>query len=127
MPADKVFAAGPLTLVASFTEQLFNNNSPRRGLLSPGSEDVLLINTSTGQTVTGATLTYDSFNNQVTIAFPSLSEGQYALTLISGDNAFEDLVGNNLDGEPNGAGIDGTPTGNGSPGGNYTLTFVVDS
>ncbi len=83
IPANKVFASGPLTLVASFTEQLFNNNSPRRGLLSPGSDDARLINTSTGQTITATSLSYDSVNNQVTISFPALSEGQYALTLLS--------------------------------------------
>ncbi len=126
-PGTGVFAEGPLVFEALFNEQLATASSARRGPLTPGKDDILLENLLTGELIIAESVEFDSNTLLLTAEFGALSEGSYQLTLVSGDGAFEDLVGNDLDGEPLGPGIDGTPSGNGILGGNYTITFDVDN
>ena len=72
-------------------------------------------------------LEYDDSTNSLTATFYSVPEGDYQLSLVSGDGAFEDLVGNDFDGEPVGQSRDGTVTGDGVDGGSYAATFRVIS
>jgi hypothetical protein len=56
-----------------------------------------------------------------------LPDGDYTLTLWSGDGFVEDVVGNDLDGESIGGKPDGTPSGDGVPGGDYVIDFAIDA
>ncbi len=125
-PADGQINPGPLTFAATFDEPLFTLRSARRGLRTPGAEDVLVTDVITGAVYQPASFDYDLASSTFIADFSSLPEGTYSLELISGDGAFEDIVGNDLDGEPLGAAFDATPTGDGIRGGNYSLDFVID-
>ncbi len=124
-PTNGLFDPGGLTISATFDEQLFHVSSPRRGLLTPGPEDLFLVEDVTGTTYLPNAISYDSLNFQFTANFNSIPEGNFTLHLVSGNGAFSDVVGNILDGEAVGTG-DGVPTGNGIPGGDYLLSFIVD-
>ncbi|MEM7312901.1 MAG: pre-peptidase C-terminal domain-containing protein, partial [Planctomycetota bacterium] len=126
IPADLTFNPGPLTFAASFNEGLFSLASPRRGLRTPGIDDIRLTETVSGTEITALAVAYDEDLELFSADFPDLPEGSYELRLISGDGAFEDEIGNDLDGEPTLASLDGTPSGNGEPGGDYALAFSVD-
>lgn len=119
-------APGPFVFEATFNEDLVQVGSARRGAYTPGTDDVILVDTSNGTIIQPESVAYDPGTDVFSAQFGFLAEGDYSLTLVSGDNAFEDLVGNDLDGEPIGAGIDGTPTGDGVPGGDYVVDFIVD-
>ncbi len=125
-PADGQINPGPLTFAATFDESLFTLRSARRGLRTPGADDVIITDVITGTTYQPVSFDFDNNSNTFTADFSYLPEGTYTLELISGDGAFEDIVGNDLDGEPLGPGLDATPTGNGIRGGNYSLDFVID-
>jgi hypothetical protein len=86
---------------------------------------VILEETTQGLFFTPA-ISFDPDSNVFTANFSELPEGFYRLTLVSGDSAFEDVLGNDMDGEPLGAALDATPTGDGVPGGNYVIEFSVD-
>ncbi len=124
-PGDATLSPGGLTFRATMNEDLFTLSSARRGLRTPGVDDVTLTELVTNQTVAATGVAYDPATYSFTATFGSLGEGNYRLRLISGNGAFEDSVGNDMDGEPSGSG-DGTPTGNGVNGGDYVLDFLVD-
>ena len=125
--ATKVIAPGPLTFVANFDEALKVFIRGRGGLRTPTAADISLVNNTTGTSVFPA-LAVDSnpAMTQFMADFAALPEGNYTLTLTSGDDAFEDPVGNDLDGEPLGLNPDGTISGDGVNGGDYVLNFFVD-
>ena len=126
LPSDKVLNPGALTFSAAFNEGLFAYESARRGLRNPGTEDVELTETVTGQSYVPVMIAYDTITEVFTAEFEPLPEGNYELRLISGNGAFEDEVGNDLDGDPLGPAPDGTPTGDGNPGGDYVVEFTID-
>ena len=125
-PASTTFQEGPLVFEAIFDEDLYQLGSARRGPFTPGTDDVVLFESTSGQTIAPLTVDYDTNLDKVTATFDVLPEGQYTLRLVSGDGAFEDAVGNDLDGEPIGPNLDGTITGNGVPGEDYIIDFSVD-
>ena len=59
----------------------------------------------------------------LSIEYPNLSEDSYTLTLISGNGAFEDTVGNDLDGELVTSPIGPNVSGDGVPGGDFVIHF----
>lgn len=126
LPMDRRLATDPLTFEAFFDEPLFVLGSARRGLRRPGSDDAFVVNRSTGETLRPRRVSIDVLRNTFRAEFDPLPEGDYTLTLVSGDTAFEDAVGNPIDGEAAGASADGTPTGDGAPGGDFLVDFVVD-
>ncbi|MCA9245880.1 MAG: M36 family metallopeptidase [Planctomycetales bacterium] len=125
-PADRVFAPGPLTIDVSLNEELRVFFRSGRGIRTPSRDDIVLENLTTGSQSTASSINANLTSDQFEIVLPNLSEGNYRLRLLSGDDAFEDIVGNDLDGEPLGPGVDGAPSGDGSPGGDYVIDFYVD-
>lgn len=116
LAASGVTDAGSLTFQTVFDE----------AIREPGAEDVSLIDINTGAPIDPVSVGFDAATNTFTAQFESLAESAFALTLFSGDNAFEDLTGNDMDGEPLGPGTDATPSGDGVPGGSYSLIFATD-
>ena len=86
-----------------------------------GIEDVTLLDQN-GSPVSITSFAYDAINLQASIGIPFLAEGDYTLTLRSGNGAFEDVAGNDLDGEN-----DWLPSGDGVAGGDYVFHFTVDA
>lgn len=125
-PVDARFDEGALVFTAQFDEVLKTTNSPRRGMLIPGPGAIRLVDTLSGAVFTAASVTYDEATSTFRAQFGALPEGEYQLTLFSGEYGFEDVVDNDLDGEPIGGNADGTITGDGVPGGNYVIGFTVD-
>jgi hypothetical protein len=125
-PPGGVLEPGPLTITAEFNEPLFTTSSARRGLRSPGTDDVVLTDVLSGEEISAQSFQFDPETNTLTVDYGELAESEYTLRLISGDGGFEDVVGNDLDGEPLGAVADGTPSGDGIPGGDWTIDFNVD-
>ncbi|NQV31708.1 MAG: DUF4347 domain-containing protein, partial [Phycisphaeraceae bacterium] len=107
-----IVPTGPVTYEASFSETM--------ALGGLGPEDVLLTNTTTGQTFVP-----DTFNvttDTVTVTYDDLSEGAFALQLYSGTDAFHDIAGVPLDGDQSFP----LPSGDGVAGGDFTVSFIVD-
>lgn len=125
-PTNAILDAGSLIFEATFNENLFTNRSARTGLRTPSSDDVILTDTNNGETWNPDALSFDSTTFNLVATFDDVPAGLYTMTLVSGDGAFEDDLGNDLDGEPTGAGSDGAPTGNGSNGGDYLINFELD-
>ncbi len=126
-PAPAVFPEGPLVFTATFDEELKRLVSAAKGPKAPSPDDVVLVENVTGTVTNPTAVDFDTATNTFTARFDApLAEGDYTLTLTSGDGAFEDLVGNDMDGEPIGPNPDGTPTGDGAPGGDYVVGFGVD-
>ena len=125
-PVDRTFSTGALRAEFSFNEQLFTLRSARLGLKSPSPNDVSLVETLTGETFVPDVVEFDGNLDVFSVEFFDLPEGNFELRLFSGDEAFEDELGNDLDGEPSGSG-DGTPTGDGSAGGDYFVNFQIDN
>ena len=124
LPESGVLAAGSLTFSATFDEDLIVPPSATEvGVL--GAEDIVLVD-DTGQSRPALFVEYSDVTDIFTAAFIDLPEGRYTLTLIAGDDAFEDRVGNDLDGEAQGGASDGTPSGDGTVGGDYVVEFVLD-
>ncbi|MCA9236858.1 MAG: pre-peptidase C-terminal domain-containing protein, partial [Planctomycetales bacterium] len=122
----RLYDEGPLTFQAVFSEDLFLAGSARRGLFTPGPDDVFVTEVQSGIAVYPLTVDYDPAADLLTAEFGPLAEGDYTLTILSGSGAVEDLVGNDLDGEPLGPDFDGTTTGDGTAGGDYSVDFFVD-
>ena len=108
-------ATGSLTYTATFDEELDASNL--------GIEDVLLTGQLSGAYVPNS-LNYDAPSSTLTVEFGELPEDNFTLTLLSGNGAFEDVVGNNLDGEVK-AGTT-VPSGDGVPGADFVVHFVTD-
>ncbi len=125
-PPGGVFEPGPLTVAAEFDESLFTLSSARRGLRTPGTDDIKLTDTMTGEDIFPQSLEFDSATNTISAHFAELAAAEYELRFVSGTGAFEDIVGNDLDGEPRADGPDGTPTGDGISGGDWFVDFNVD-
>ena len=126
LPDTKRFLPGSLEFTADLSEDLFLLASARRGPLSPGADDVLLVNRANDSRLPADFVEYDPEEDRFT-AHNRIEEGNYSLQLLAGPGAFEDRAGNALDGEPLGTSIDNTPTGDGAAGGDYRLDFVVDA
>ena len=125
-PPAGVIAPGPLTLTAEFDEPLFTLSSARKGLRTPGTDDVKITNTLTGEESFPRSMEFDPVANTISVHFEDIVSGEYELRFISGNGAFEDLVGNDLDGEPATGSLDGTPSGDGIFGGDWFTDLTVD-
>ena len=82
---------GSLLYSATFSEELRAS-----GL---DAADVQLVGQISGSH-TPTIFSYDASTSTLTLEYTDLAEDGYRLTLLSGDEAFEDLAGSNLDGEP---------------------------
>ncbi len=126
-PLDARLAPGSLAFEATLDEDIFVLASARRGPLSPGSDDILLRELTTGLVLNEQFVSYDPNTDRFRAEYGDLPEGNYQLTMFSGPGAFADNAGNALDGEPLGPNPDKTITGDSVPGGNYFIDFRVDS
>jgi uncharacterized protein (DUF2141 family) len=88
-----------------------------------GAEDVQLVRQQDGAAFTPATFDYDAVLHAVSVTFNNLSEGNYALRLLSSPTAFRDRVNRLLDGSPSFP----LPSGDGTPGDPFEVDFVVDT
>lgn len=127
LTASRRYDEGPLTFQAAFSEDLYVIGSARRGPFSPGIDDVVLTEESTGDVILPMDVQYSPESDLLEAHFDPLPEGDYFLTLFSGTGALEDRVGNDLDGEPASGSFDGTPTGDGIAGGDFVVHFTVDA
>ena len=125
-PPGGVIEPGPLTVTAEFDEPLFTLSSPRKGLRTPGTDDVKFTNVVTGEEIFPLSMEFDPDSNTVSAHFAGIGSGGYELRFLSGSGAFEDIVGNALDGEPMDGSLDGTPSGDGIPGGDWFADITVD-
>ena len=87
------------------------------------ASDILLTGTVGQVEITG--FNYDEATYTLTVEFPALSAGNYTLILLSGDGQFESITGLDIDGEQ-GDGTNGLPTGDGNPGGDFSVSFIVN-
>ncbi|MEM4406647.1 MAG: hypothetical protein QXS68_06345, partial [Candidatus Methanomethylicaceae archaeon] len=87
----EILEPGDLTLAFTISEDLAES-----GL---GAEDVLLANIANGRSYNPSSFIYDSETDIVTVQYANLTEGNYELTLISGESAFRDVAGNPLNGD----------------------------
>jgi hypothetical protein len=78
------------------------------------NSDLQLVGERTGPVALGP-LTFDSTKLELSIPYSALADDIYTLTLFSGDNQFEDVVGHNLDGNNDGI-----------AGGTFTHQFIAD-
>jgi hypothetical protein len=69
---------------------------------------------------------YDATGTVLTVGYESLPDDRYTLTLISGDGAFEDVIGWNLDGESAAGPIPPNQSGDGIEGGSFVVDFSLD-
>jgi hypothetical protein len=127
LPANSGVAATAATLSLVFNEPLFTLSSARRGLRTPGTDDILLQHRDTGAVIRPREMTYVSGSDTVHASFDALPEGDYELRLVSGSLAFEDRVGHPLDGDFNDTTSTGLPSGDGAAGGDFLLPFFVDA
>jgi subtilase family serine protease len=90
-----------------------------------GPEDVVLVENFSGRTFpVDGLFSYDPGTNLLVVEYLGLEEGAYSLTLLSGTEAFRDLVGNPLNGAPSFP----LPSGQGDPAGDdFVLHFSVDT
>lgn len=126
LKASRLYNEGSLTFEATFSEDLYQQGTPGVGFYTPGTDDVVLLDILSQQTIFPATVTYDPATDKLLAFFTNVPEGDYTLTVRGADGAIEDLVGNDLDGEAFGPALDGTLTGNGVAGGNYSVDISVD-
>jgi hypothetical protein len=111
----EVVAAGELTYRVQFSEP------PGPGALE--ASNILLFNTTLGQSVGLTASSYDPNTSIATLHFARAFDGDYLLTLLSGPSRFRDVAGNALDGFPSFP----LPSGDGVPGGDFSLAFTVDT
>ena len=88
-----------------------------------GAEDVTLVDIATGYSFTPTAFSYDAATSIASITYSNLSEGEYALSLLTSATAFRDRSGNLLDGTPSSP----LPSGDGNPGDNFSLHFFIDA
>lgn len=125
--ASGVYDDGPFRFEATLSEDLFFLASARRGPFTPGPDDFVLFDSFSEESIEPLMVSYDPTTDIVAVEYEYLNEGDYTLTLLSGNGGLEDIIGNDLDGEPIGPQLDGTVTGDGNPGGDYFLNFAVDN
>lgn len=87
-----------------------------------GAEDVTLVESFGGASLTPDAFAYDPGTSTATITYNHLAEGAYTLTLLSSVAAFRDRRDNLLDGSPSWP----LPSGDGTPGDAFVLDFIVD-
>ena len=85
---DTVASDGGLSIEIQFSEELAS--------LGLGAEDVTLTNTATSDTFVADSFVYDSTTSTLSLGFDSVPESNYNLSLVSGTDAFRDLVDNPL-------------------------------
>ena len=89
------------------------------------ASDVQLVGQHSG-THTPISFGYNSFTSTLTLSYDSLPDDAFQLTLTSGDEAFEDLMGRDLDGEPLAFPLPPNVSGDGVVGGDFVVNFVTD-
>ncbi len=117
-PDNRTLPTGSLTVGFEFSEPINMDNVD--------INDISIFDEQTFSTIAPQGIAYDDATNTLSAAFKFLGEGGYFIAVFSGDESFEDLVGNDLDGEAVGGQIDGTVTGDGNAGGDYFLSFNLD-
>jgi len=110
-------AAGSLLFTVQFDRELDATNLD--------VSDVLLSGQLSGNHG-ASSLSYDSLTSTLSVSFDDLADDAYHLTLVSGDGAFEDLLGRDLDGEPLAFPLPPNLSGDGIVGGNFVVNFVTD-
>jgi hypothetical protein len=82
---------------------------------------------STGSNLAPAQLSLSQTGSVLTATFINVEEDNYTLTLVSGDGRLEGISGEDLDGEALAFPIPPNVSGDGIQGGDFLLTFTVDS
>ncbi len=77
-----------------------------------------------GTHVSPSLWSYDASTSTLTLEYSSLRDGEYTLTLISGDRAIEDIYRSDLDGETLAWPIPANTSGDGVPGGDFVVNFL---
>jgi FG-GAP-like repeat/Bacterial pre-peptidase C-terminal domain/FG-GAP repeat len=113
-----ILAPGSLTYTVKFSEPM------QTTFLD--SYDFALTGVLTSAIYTPTSFGFDASGRTLTIQYAGLPEDNYALTLASGDYAFEDVGGNNLDGEALAWPIPTHVSGDGVEGGNFEVDFTMD-
>lgn len=90
------------------------------------SGDFSLRGNNLNVTYAPASFGFDAAADTLTIQFNNLPTDNYTLTLISGNNRFEDRAGNDLDGEIFGYPLPTNASGNGIAGGNTVIPFSLE-
>ncbi len=116
---DDIINVGSFIYEAEFSEPLDEGNLD--------NSDFLLESLSQGGSYTPISFSYDVDSLTLTLEYPELPEGNYQLTLFSGDGRLEDPLGNDLDGEPVAFPLPPNVSGDGVPGGDFFVHFVVDT
>ncbi len=82
---------------------------------------------STGTSSMPGQISLSQTGTLLTATFHGVEEDNYTLTLVSGDGALEGISGKDLDGEPLAFPASPNVSGDGVPGGDFIMTFTVDS
>lgn len=93
-----VVATRDFVFEASFSETIAESNL--------GTEDIILLETSSNTMFTVDTLDFDPVTNTISLSFSDLPDGLYSLTLVSDVDAFRDVAGRPLDGASDGGASD---------------------
>jgi hypothetical protein len=113
---DFLLLTGAFVYTAQFDEPLRQS--------SLDASDISLVGQLTGAHAPN-TFQYDAESSILTLEFVGLPDDQYTLTLISGDEGFEDVVGHDLDGEPHPTTT--VPSGDSVEGGDFVMHFTLDN
>jgi hypothetical protein len=116
--AGDVIAAGDMTFSFTFAEPMNTANL--------SYDDVYLLGTYQFFNYYPSNLFWDASGTVLTVQFLGVPEDVVHLTLVSGDGALEDAVGNNLDGEALTFPIPPNQTGDGIEGGDLVINFNTD-
>lgn len=114
---DVLPAGKPTTVSVGFDERIAASGLDRADVLLQGDRTGVVLPTS---------LDLGADSSTVTLDFAQLPEDHYTLTLTSGDDAFEDVVGNDMDGEALIRPIPPRASGDGKPGGDFVVSFTTD-
>ena len=98
----------------------FNRELKTAGL---DASDFTLVD-GTGLHASPSSWSYDVPTSTLTLEYSSLRDGEYTLTLISGDGAIEDIYRSDLDGETLAWPIPANTSGDGVPGGDFIVNFL---
>ena len=113
-----VLSTGDLVYTVTFSEPMRTTD------INPS--DAPLYGQLRGNSYLPTSITFDASGTTATIIYAGLADDAYTLTLISGDGAFEDVVGWDLDGEPVAWPIPPNESGDGVEGGNFYVDFATD-
>ena len=115
MPAARIFPEEAIEFAIRFDEEMLVFPGAAFSPLGVNADGIELSGQILGQTWKPDRVEYDAEQFVLTIRFDSLTEDIYRLVLVSGDDTFEDVLGNNLDGDGNGIGGD-----------DYAIDFTID-